>query len=167
MRNHPDLDSSNGIVRTDTDHTILRFKTHRQGRDFQLLMDIEVKEFGAISREDQRDILAFNHQLKSATGRNINGAKTRTTRNLFSVLNNRIVRVRYLGWHLLRFEKSSPNDSDWMEWDHKRITKDQLVSILSMDVDPFNPLRPIQELLRDRHYLHPSLFDDLQINTLT
>jgi hypothetical protein len=153
MRANRHLDSSNGIVRTDTDHTVLRFKTHDQWRTFQLLMDIEVKEHGALPREDQRDILLFKHQLMSGFGINRNGAKTRLTRKLFSYKTRRWVRVRYLGFHLLRFQKTSPLDSEWIEWDHKQITEEQLVQILALDLDPFNPARPMYDLLRDRHAL--------------
>jgi hypothetical protein len=151
MRACADLDSSNGIVRTDTDHTILRFKTHVQGRRFQLLMDVEVKEYGSLPREDQRDLIGFKHQLQSGNGRNLNGATTRLTRKLFSTLNKVRVNVRYLGYHLLRFEKTCPVDSEWMEWDHKRIDEGQLVKLLAIEVDPYNPARSMHELLRDRH----------------
>lgn len=151
MRAQPELDSARGIVRTDTDHTVLRYKTHDQGRDFQLLIDVETKEYGALPRPDQKDILSFKHQLMSTTGRNINGGKTRITRKLFSEMNQRSVRVRYLGYHLLRFEKTSPEDSEWIEWDHKRVSEEQLVELLALNLDPYNLQRPMQELLRDRH----------------
>jgi hypothetical protein len=151
MRAQPQLSSARGIVRTDTDHTILRYKTHSQGRNFQLLMDIEVKEHGSLPRDDQRDIHSFKHQMISKTGRNIEGSKTRRTMKLFSVMSNRKVNVRYLGFYLLRFENTSPDDSAWIEWDHKRITKDTLIAILAMDVDPYDTTRSMIELLRDRH----------------
>jgi hypothetical protein len=157
MRAQPKLDSADGIVRTDTDHTILRYKTD-WGRERQLLMDIEVKEFGSYPNDSQRDLLAMKHQLMSARGKNMHGATTQISRKIYSMMNGRKVSVRYLGLHLLVFEKTSPCDSVWIHWDKKPITEDQLLRLLAFDLDPNNPVRSMRELLRDRHF-QSAMFD--------
>lgn len=150
MRNHPMLDSGNGIIRTDTDHTILRYKTHNQGRDFQLIMDVEVKERGARPDKSQADILNFKHQLALKTSHNMHGARTFYTHYLKSSANGRRVKVKYLGYHLLQFENTDPTDG-WIKWDGKLITVGILVGILTFELNPCYPDRPMIEFLRDRH----------------
>jgi hypothetical protein len=152
MRNNPALDSKDGIVRTDTDHTILRYKTHEQGRDFQLIMDVEVKEFGSEPDPSQKDILIFKHQMALRTGKNMYHGKTFFTHRLKSSISGRLVRVRYLGFHLLQFEKTNPNDSTWIKWDRKGISIEILTRILLFDRHPYHPEKPMIEFLRDRHF---------------
>src|SRR5262245_38814561 len=62
------------LVRTDTDHFILKFKTHPQGREFQLIMLVETKEWGSEPDDAQRDILNFIHQLCYKVRRNMHDA---------------------------------------------------------------------------------------------
>lgn len=151
MRNHPQLTSESGIVRTDTDHTILRYKTHDQGRRFQLMIDVEVKEFGSIPDEAQRDILAMKHQLTFNKGKNRHNARTVITRKVKSIKSRGMVNVRYLGFHLLQFEKTNPQDSQWIKWNYLEISEWKLVGLLALEFDPYNPARTMNELLRDRH----------------
>jgi hypothetical protein len=151
MRAHPRLASEKGIVRTDTDHTILRYKTHEQGRAFQLMIDIEVKENGSSPDLAQRDVLLMKNQMVSKNGHNVYEARTKITQKILSVLSGKRVNVRHLGIHLLQFEKTNPDDSAWIRWNHREISKDQLVDILALDVDPRDPERSMMELLRDRH----------------
>jgi len=115
------------------------------------MMDVEVKENGAEPRDDQRDIQAFKTQLALERGENMHGAKTIVTRRLYSVLNHRRVRLRYFGYHLLQFEKTSPLDSTWIKWNRQPITEEQLTDLLAFELNPFDPSRPMMELLRDRH----------------
>lgn len=161
MRACPDLESRNGIVRTDTDHMILRYKTYGS-REFQLLMDVEVKEYGSNPDQSQYDILAFKHQLVSRKAKNMHGSTTNLSLPIKSMMLNRVVLVRYLGVHLLQFEKTNPDDSDWIKWDRKLISKEVLIGLLSLDLNPDNPDQAMRELLRDRHKQHeppPRLFN--------
>lgn len=151
MRNHPALDVTEGIVRTDTDHVILRYKTYPGGRDFQLLMLLEVKENGAYPAKNQKDIFSFVNQITIKKGRQINGASTCYTWKLWSHQNGRYVNVRYFGYHLLQFEKTSPLDSKWIKWNGKNIDEGTLVALLAMERVPSDPSRSMTELLRDRH----------------
>lgn len=158
MRSHPKLQpDSSYIVRTDTDHTVLKFMTHVQGertRDFQLIMDVEIKEHGLAPDRAQRDILEFKKQMTLKNSHNRHGAKTYWTHKLWSFFSWRHVNVRYLGLHTLQFEKTSPIDSRWIKWDGKKITEETLVGILALDLHPDHPHRPMAEFLRDRHRQH-------------
>lgn len=165
MRNNSRLKSEDGIVRTDTDHTILRYKTHDQGRQFQLMIDIEVKEFGAEPDASQGDIEGFKHQLLikkgsvskkgkvNQLGEDIQDVTTLLTKRLKSRISGRFVLVRYCGYHLLQFEKTNPDDSSWIKWDHREISKDQLIGLMSLTLHPFYPHQnmPVLQNLRDRH----------------
>jgi hypothetical protein len=150
MRGHPDLDSRTGIIRTDTDHIILRYKTALDGRSYQLIMIVEVKEFGASPDPWQIDILSFLRQIAESKGRNLKGAPTTRSRRVFSKRNQVYVRLRFYGVHLLQFEKTGPLDSDWIKWNGRQITTDQLVDLLAMNIRPDN-FKPMIEFLRDRH----------------
>lgn len=151
MRDQPALDSVHGIVRTDLDHVIVRYKTSLDQRDFQLLMVVEVKEFGAEPDPSQVDILSFFRQIGERAGYNMHGAKTTGTYRLYSRISGRFVNVRFFGVHLLQFEKTNPNDSEWIRWDHKDITEGVLVGLLAMERRPDNPDQMMIETLRDRH----------------
>lgn len=151
MRNNPRLNSADGFVRTDTDHTILRYKTYGS-RDFQLMMDLETKERGAEPDPSQKDILSFKHELAIRSGKNMHGAATIQTAKLKSrLLGGRRVNVRYLGYHLLQFENTNPKDSVWIKWNGKEISETVLTDLLRFDRDPWCPTRSMMELLRDRH----------------
>lgn len=155
MRANHLLDSKNGFVRTDCDHVILRYKTHPQGRNFQLMMFVEAKEFGAEPDKSQTDILSFLSQAIRNHGKNLYGAKTDRSHRLKSRMLGRDVLVREFGVHLLQFEKTNPDDSNWIKWDRKLVDAELLCQILLMNVHPDKPSRPMQEFLRDRHRLKP------------
>jgi hypothetical protein len=152
MRNNKALDAQTGIVRTDTDHTILRYRTFGS-RDFQLLMDIEVKEYGAAPDAAQADILNFKHQLAMRRGKNKHGTSTVLTHKLKSRLSGKHVNVRYFGYHLLQFEKTNPLDSAWIKWNRQSVSEGQLTAILAFDRHPLQIDKPINDFLRDRHQL--------------
>jgi len=157
MRNNSELDSGAGIVRTDTDHTILRYKTHDQGRDFQLIMDVEVKEHGSEPDQCQIDICNFKHQLAIKWLKNMHGSKTIYTHKLKSAMSGRLVRVRYFGFHLLQFEKTNPSDSTWIKWDRRVINTRQLISLLTFETHPYKLDKRLDTFLRDRHKQEPLL----------
>lgn len=165
MRDHPELLSDkHGIVRTDMDCIILRYKTHRQGRKFQLMIILEIKDFGAAPDDAQRDILNFLNQMAMKTSRNIHGAITYCIYKLKTFFSSEKVRVKYLGYHLLQFERTGPTNG-WIKWDRHLITEETLVDLLAMNLHPYYPFRPMDEFLRDRHqqngYQHP-LFSEIE-----
>lgn len=151
MRENQQLESSNGIVRTDCDHIILRYKTHKDGRDFQLMMIVEAKEYGREPDPCQTDILSFLAQTLQMRGQQVHGAKTHRSVRLKSRLLNRDVLVRNFGVHLLQFEKTSPKDSKWIKWDRREINPQVLTEILAFDRRPDRPDMKMIEFLRDRH----------------
>ncbi len=151
MRDQELLDSQkHGIVRTDCDHIILRYKT-RQGRDFQLMMIVEAKEFGAEPDKSQRDMLSFLSQAIRIKGKNLHDVPTARSLRLWSKMAGREVLVREFGVHLLQFERTSPDDSNWIKWDRSLVDAEKLVQILAMNVHPDFTDRPMDEFLRDRH----------------
>jgi hypothetical protein len=163
LRDQEELDSrKKDIVRSDCDHIFLRYRT-AHGRDFQLMMVVEVKEYGAEPDASQRDILSFFSQtiFHSLKGKNMHGASTVRTLRLKSWMTGRMVYVRNYGVHLLQFEKTDPIDSKWIKWDRNVITAPKLIEILAMRVRPDDPSKPIEIFLRDRHRqldVKPSLF---------
>mgnify|MGYP001199852243 CR=1 FL=1 len=159
IRNNRELDSRKGYCVTDLDMTISEFKTVHQfksgySRDFQLIMDIEVKTMGADLSQSQRDTLHIRNQLM----RNRRQTPTKellfqagNTPEVFSVIQGRKIVVRCYGVHLLRFSGLGPDDSEWMLWDTKPINSDTLTEILRFDLDP-DTLKPID--LRNHHAVH-------------
>lgn len=160
MRGHPGLLSSEGIVRTDCDHIILRFKTHMQGdgiktrrltRNQQLMMIVEVKEHGADSDASQLDILRIFNRIFNQRGVNIHGAKTRKVFKVWSDIAKAKINATFFGIHLLQFENTSPLDSRWIKWNRREIDTGTLIEILAMDRRPDKPHLMMRDFLRDRH----------------
>lgn len=161
MRDHPQLQPSVAyIVRSDMDCIILKFKTHRQGRKYQLMIILEIKEHGAAPDDAQKDILGFLHQMAIKTSRNMHGAITYCVHKLKTLFSPEKVRVRFLGYHLLQFGRTGPTNG-WVKWDHNLITEETLVGLLALDLHPYYPFRPMDEFLRDRHKQceEPTLFE--------
>lgn len=140
-----------GIVRTDADHIICRYKTSLDGRDFQLMMIVEVKERGAEPDKSQTDVLSFLRQLCERKGTQMRGKKTVAAVKLKSRLLDRFIHFRFYGVHLLQFQNTSPADSSWIKWNRKEVTADVLTGILAMERIPTDPSRMMIEVLRDRH----------------
>ena len=162
MRNHPRLDSHSGIVQSDLDFIILRYKTSRWGRDYQLMMMVEVKEHGAEPDDCKRDILGFFNQLMVRKSKNMHGANTSQTIKVRSRVVKRDVSLRFFGSFLLQFENTNPDDSKWIKWNRKLISKDQLTEIIAMDRHPIQTDKMMDEFLRDRHRKDRNLLLPLQ-----
>jgi len=162
MRNHPDLDVVNGIVRTDMDHIILRYKTSLDQRDFQLMMVVEVKERGAESDPCQIDILSFLRQAIERKQLNMYQRVRKDKKGgvgclqLYSKLNHRWVRFRFFGVFLLQFENTGPANSKWIKWNRQPITEGDLVGLLAMERHPLFIHKNMIEFLRDRHAKDPN-----------
>lgn len=152
MRSHPQLESHQGICRFDCDILLHRYSFKDSGKRVQCLMFIEVKTWNATATIQQQDTLSlFSQALRNRTknmhqdkiGRHLENQKTLPRG--YSHLNKKWIDLRMFGAHLLRLEKDSPADG-WIEWDNKRISVDQLVSLLRFELDP-DHLRPMD--LRD------------------
>jgi hypothetical protein len=153
-RENPELDSAEGTCIIDQDYWVHRFKTYI-GREFQLLMGVEVKTFSAKPTPAQRDtLIALNQVLRNRrstpTKENKYQAGTAPMR-VFSSMQKREICLRVFGVHLLTFSGSGPEDSSVIMWNHQRITKEVLTKILRFDLDP-DTLNPID--LRSHHKKH-------------
>jgi len=141
IRNNKDLDSANGYCVVDQDYWIHRFRSHA-GRDFQLLMLVEIKTFGTVLTQAQRDTLHCANQVM----RNRRQTPTKqlkwqsghsSVRMVNSVMANREINLRVYGVHILTFSGLGPCDSEEITWDiSNKITVDTLTSILRFDLDP-------------------------------
>lgn len=157
MRNEPQLSSDKGVVRSDVDHIVVRYKTNEYGRELQLMMAVEVKEYGREPDPCQRDILSFFRQIIERKGKNMYGAATVMCHKLRSRMLKKTVSVRWHGFHLLQFEKTNPDDSDWIKWDGKIIDKQTLIELLLFERMPEDPSRKLD--LRDHHKRSNGVYD--------
>jgi len=139
IRSHPSLDSfREGLTITDKDLIVHRYKTSF-GRGFQCIMSVEIKTFNRRMSESQRDTLHMWNQF-------LRNRKTTPTKKkvmqiegldrVYSVKNQRWVKVKAFGAHLLRLSRSTPDDSDEIMWDKEFIDLNVLIEILRFDRDP-------------------------------
>jgi hypothetical protein len=147
VRANPELDSiKDGIVVTDGDKWVHRYAIRTGGtmdRAVQYLMSVEVKTFEADLTPTQRDTLAIVNALlrttpwkeQRANGQLVAG-HAQNVRIVYSVLNGRRVQLMCYGIHKLRLSNGTPDDSEWMTWDDKPISTDQLVGLLRFDLHP-------------------------------
>jgi len=148
VRRHPELDSGDGFSTSDLDIVWHKFRTER-GRDFQLLMIIEVKTMGgkiSLAQRDtliQLDQLVRNRRATPTKPKEKNPLQSGTgPHKTFSTMVKRNIAIKAFGVHLLRFSHTNPRDSEWIDWDYRKITEDQLIQILTFDLDP-DTLRPM------------------------
>lgn len=141
VRNNSALDSiQHGMFVMDADWIFHQFRSEL-GRGFQCFMMVEVKTRGANMTEAQRDTFHLINQIM----RNRRQTPTSQLKTLqagngplktFSVKNGKWVTTKAFGIHLLQFENLGPFDSQWIKWDGKHITTDQLTMLLRFDLDP-------------------------------
>jgi len=161
VRSHPELDSRDGFLIYDADFWVHRYKIHGS-RSIQCLMMVEVKTHGATCDASQDDTLALVNQCLRNRRSNIHGDPERRQAaglplKLWSKLQGRDVSTRVFGVHLLTFEGNGPQDSSWIKWDNRPISEDQLLGLLSFDIDP-DYMRPLDLRIHQRKKEHPTLF---------
>lgn len=144
-RRNPILDSKRGFTWCDLDVVWHQYAVTTRGvldRSIQNIMVIETKSNGAPLRNCQRDTLRFLHH-------HYGGRKDRfpSCENLKDS-RGRVVRVRYWGIYLLEFSGHGPSDSEWIKWNGRVITVDQLLLLLQFKIHP-ETLRERDE--RDHH----------------
>lgn len=154
VRTNPHLDSvQDGIVITDGDKWVHRYALRRKGeldRRVQYLMSVEVKSHEKDLSPSQRDTLLMINALLRTTpwreqrdnGRFVSG-HPQNVRIVHSWLNGSKVMLLCYGIHKLRLSHSTPDDSDWMTWDDKKIDRGILISLLRFDTHP-DSLRPME-----------------------
>lgn len=135
-----DLDSNGvGISVMDMDYVIHRFRTEI-GREFQLMMVVEVKTRDAKMSDAQKDTAHVLNQLM----RNRRQTPTKEMRWqagngplwVYSAYTKQKVYLRSYGVHVLTFEGLGPDDSKWIKWDNRAIGIDELAALLRFDIDP-------------------------------
>jgi hypothetical protein len=136
MRNEEALDSSIGVTRFDLDVLIHKYKNFGR-KSVQCLMFIEVKTRRADLPMAQKDTMYILDQVLRNTINHRKKAWHHDCKSaVFSIANNRRIWIKLYGGHYLRFDKTSPEDSNEILWDKKQITKDQLLQILRFEIDP-------------------------------
>lgn len=153
VREHPRLDSRDDcIVATDADLIVHRYGTRRDeygiDRSVQYLMQIEVKTFGRDLTDSQRETL----RLHAMNLRTVTHSVERNSVGRFELGHRSNYRpsfvngshIMHYGVHLLQLGNSTPDNSDWMRWDHKPVDLDTLVALLRFELSP-DSLRPINE----------------------
>lgn len=139
IRLHRELDSGKGFAFMDKDIVVHRWKIDH-GREFQCVMFVEVKSRGADLSESQRDTMLIVNQLF----RNDRTTPTKKSRQhiassisiVFSSMRRTHVKVKALGYHALKLNGSTPDDSEKIIWDAREITVDMLIKLLKFELHP-------------------------------
>lgn len=139
-RSQPLLHSvTEGVVCFDNDLIVHRYKFDGTGKEWQCLMFVEVKSFEADMGPSQRDTLGIWSQLMDNM-RLANPGEIGPCFRVWSTKKDGEVFLRSYGVHCLRFDRSTPDDSTWIEWDWKyRITREQVIGLMRFDLDPDDP----------------------------
>lgn len=141
VRSHPRLDSiGTALSVTDSDLWIHQYKDRpdRCGtRRLNNIMLIESKTFSADLRYPQHETLAIVGQL-------LKKACARGRYQRIKTPKSEIREVRFFGVHLVQFDRTSPEDSDLILWDRKKIDTETLIKLLRFELDP-DKLRPRSE----------------------
>lgn len=171
IRKRKDLDShKEGIVCSDVDYIVHRYKVGRDGRNVQCIMFIEVKTIGTEPRQTQQDTLHLldqflNNRRETPTKRNAKRRLGSARNTAYSVIAAGDVTVWAFGGYILQFEHTGPHDSGWIRWGPKRreISEDQLAALLRFDLDP-DTLAPLE--IRSHHASAvPPLFSGIPLDS--
>lgn len=172
VNRHPDLDSRTaGVVFTDIDNVVHKYVSHCDGigtREIQYMMLLETKTNGADLPLSQKDTLHMMNQLIRTTpwrdqredGRFITGHR-QNTRKVYSWQNQVKVQLVCFGIHVLRMSGTTPENSEWMLWDKKKITTAQLLSLLRFETHP-DTLQPLSPRRHKRRRCQSGLFDNIE-----
>lgn len=152
IRDNKDLESKSGFCLVDQDYLVHKFKTEF-GREFQLIMMIEIKTMGAKLTDAQRDTIhCFNQLLRNRKRTPTKDLEWQVeeavVRTAYSYMLKRHTNLKSFGIHVLTFSHLGPDDSEWIKWDRRLIDIDTLTKLLRFDLDP-DTLKPID--LRNHH----------------
>ncbi len=140
IRNCKELDSRFiGIGVSDIDLIIHRFKFDND-RSYQCIMLVEKKSHGASPKLSQRDTInIFGQFMRNDKKTFFKGRRAQAENRpckVYSSANKKRITVKAFGYHLLQFEKTDPDNSLWIKWDKKEISKQQLIQLLRFDISP-------------------------------
>lgn len=144
LRKHPGLDANvYWLYAMDVDMIFHKYQVWNDcvgDRTVKLMMDVEVKTFGAVPDEKQRETLYFRHQILC------------TKQPRYSTFLKRDVSFWHFGIFVLVMHGGARPDGcdgiDWMQFDTggiltpRKITVDELVDLLRFDIRPdtFEPV---------------------------
>lgn len=152
LRYNPNLDSRTKFLSChDCDMWVHRYSVGEDGRRLNHIMLIEVKTWGKQSERAQVDTLMVVDQLlRFGTRRYVRSVKLKG-------ITGSVRTVWSWGVHTLRMSDGRPDESEWLEWDGKRISVSTLEAIIRFDLRPDTMVK----LETRRHHLLPStpLFD--------
>jgi len=149
VRNVPELDSiREGFSCLDIDWVWHRYMNPSDSigqRYIQHIMLIEEKSYGAEVGFSQRDtIMLLDQALRHAVG-----SKGITAKNA----RGRKVKLRYWGWNTIQYQGNMTSESEWIKWNNRQITMDELIGLLRFELHP-QTLAPIDANMR-RHHVPP------------
>ncbi len=153
VRAHPELESGDGFTIHDADFWVHRYKVH-QSSEVQCLMLVETKTFAASMSQSQRQTMSLVDQcMRNRRSQSVGRIQAGGVAIKFrDVLTKRVFACRLFGVHQLQFEKNGPQDSDWIRWDRRDVTEEQLIGLLRFDLDP-DTLKPM-DLRRHHRSVH-------------
>jgi len=140
LRDNPRLDSvKNGLVVSDSDAWIHRYKTV-QGREYQFMMLLEIKEYGALLNTSQRDTLHIANQLLRNRRNKTSYQPSGHPRicKVYSIASKREVYVICFGVHSVTIcGDGREAHLHKLIWDSKlEISVEQLEDLLMFEIDP-------------------------------
>lgn len=169
IRSHRDLDSKKQCLCIgDSDLWVQRYgiRKHQTGidRSVMYLMLVEIKTHGDDLRGPQRDLLHVINQLLRTTpwkdqrvkGRFVPGHR-QNARLVYSFIAGKSVRIHCYGVHKLRMSGATPDESEWITWDDKTVSTEQLLGLLRYDLNP-DTLRRLEHRSHKRCSDMPELF---------
>lgn len=169
IRSHEDLDSRRKCLCVgDSDLWIQRYGTrrHQSGvdRNVMYLMLVEIKSHGRGLETWQRDLLHVVNQLlrtnrwkERRDGGQFQPGHPQNARVIYSIIAGQKVQLQCYGVHILRLSGATPDVSDWIKWDDKPISREQLLLLLRYDLHP-DSLRPMEHRSHKRTVSMPALF---------
>lgn len=170
IRANRDLDSRRACLCVgDSDLWVQRYGTrsHQSGidRNVMYLMLVEIKTHARDLDASQRDMLHVINQLlrtnpwrEQRDGGKFAAGHQQNTRLVYSYIAGQRVQIHCYGVHKLRLAGSTPGDSDWITWDDRPITAEQLPAVLRYDLHP-DSLRRMEHRSHKRDAAMPELFD--------
>ena len=140
VRGHKLLQSQDGYVIMDKDMVIHRCRIDGN-RMKQYVMFVEVKTNNATPSKSQRDTMFIIDQLfrdrrSTPTKKNDRLQTDGVNHEVYSIYCGQRVKVQALGNHLLVMSGTSPENSQDIWWDKKSITKEILLKLLQIEIDP-------------------------------
>jgi hypothetical protein len=137
-REEPRIASRLGYAMLDIDfvwHQWLAREDRIGQRTVNHLMLIEEKSRGKDLQMSQRDTMYLIDQAMTDCDKR---------RLMVRTIRGDKVRIRWWGYHKLRYAGDAPDTSEWITWDKKPVSLDELVAILRFELNPRN-LKPLDD----------------------